>query len=211
MRKLFQKILIIVIFAITGHIFVINIQHIVYLETKTYTYNFKKGVEIISVKETIENIKENTDKIDKLENSYLSKEELTKIKIYFNDLYNNIVKSKVLTYSKKNNIMDQKGMYKLIEDTNNIQILGNIDVYRTIAKYNNELNIKKFIEYNYLLLVSNANISESLINNYQYSGNNIYVNVVNLGANSVMNLFLMKLNTVEYLTNLVIESGDING
>lgn len=210
MKKIFQAILIIIILGISGYIYISNVQHIIFLNTITYTYDFKNGNEIKSIKKSLNKIENNVEKIKNLKNSYLKDEEKNKIETGLVDSVKKIKALEFWNYDNTNNIMNQVSLFKLIQSNGQIGILSSIDQYRTLTKYNDSLDIEGFIEYSYLLLTSSDSIFTPLFENYKYSSNNTFVDTIDLKANSIMNILLMKIKSIEYISNLVVESGDIN-
>lgn len=210
MKKVVQTVLIIIILAMSGHIVISNIEHIIYLNTKTYTYNFQKDSSIISIKDSINNIEDNLEKINKLENSYLTNSELNNIKMYLAENLTKIRTLDFLSYGPDKNVMTQKELFEVMESVFKIDVVGNIEAYRTLAKNNTNLNVEQFIEYNYMLMVYADYISRPIIDNYKYQHFNINAEKVDLTVNNFMNFALIRINAIECLSRLVLESGDIS-
>ena len=208
-KSILQGFLIVVIVAVTGHILVSNIEHFIYINKQTYTYNFESSNEIKSIKSSLGKIEANIAKMDNLKNSYIPDEELNDIKTKLTNNVDRIKKLNIWNYNESNDVMNQVELFKLLEEVSkNSPILNTIDMYRTIAKYNDSLDIDKFIGMSFLLLVGDDGIASSLVNNYKYESDNINVDIASLNALIVMNNISVKVNVLEYISNLVIESGD---
>jgi hypothetical protein len=210
MRKYFQLILILIVLGIGSHLVICNVEHIMFLNSKKYVYNFKDSREIQSIKKSLLSIETNLLKIDNLEDSYLSDEELNTIK---NDLKITIEVVNSLDfwkYNKSNYSMNQVELSKLIQNTQQVGVLSSIEIYKILLKYNSSLNLDKFIDYSLIQLLPNNNVDMLLFNNYKYISDNISIENNDVSVTMIMNILSMKLNTMEYVSNLALESGDMN-
>lgn len=210
MKKVLQTALVTFILAISGHVIISNIEHITYLSTKTYTYDFKNSDSIKNIKESIGRIENNLEKLNKIKNSYLTNSELNDIKIYLAEKLTKIRTLEFLKDGYNKNVMTQKELFELMDPVFEIEMLGNIDIYRTLAKYNPKLDVGQFVEYNYMLLVYSDYISEPIADNYKYPSHNIHQEEYDFTVNNFMNFTLIKVRSIECVSRLVLESGDIN-
>ncbi len=210
MRKIVQIILITIILSVSGHVFISNIEHIVYLNTKTYTIDFQDNASTKNIKKSIQNIEQNLYRIERLKNSYLSYEELNSIK---QTLYQYLEKSKnlpFLTYDYTKNIMNETEFYEVIKSTTDYTISELVSAYKTIAKYREDLDVNDFTQNALMQLVYPDFIARDIIENYKYPTSNDYNIAVNIKPLAIINYVAIRLNTVEYISNLVLESGDVN-
>ncbi|MDD2203073.1 MAG: hypothetical protein PHT75_01210 [Bacilli bacterium] len=209
MRKSIQFILIAIIVAVSGHIFVSNVEHVIYLNTKTYNYNFEGTSSIETIKSSIQNIENNIIKIEKLESSYLSEKELNEIKDF---LKQNLEIAKELPFTTYDSIditLSEKDFYKDIKASTNLGISGLVRSYSTLAKYNEDLDVNNFTQNSLMQLLYVDFIGKEIRENYKYPTSIDYNMSVNMKPLALVNSVVVKLNTIEYISELVLESGDI--
>lgn len=210
MKRNIQIGLTIIILAISSYLVISNIGHVIYLRTTSYSYNFKSGPEVESMKRSLDNIKSNIEKMDKITNSYLTEKELNGIKEDLGEKVEQINSLDFWKYTEKQNKMSQVELFKMINGNFNIAIVNTIEHYRTLSNYNENLGLDDFVENVYLLLVSSGEYVKPLMNNYQYPNKFIKADNDNYVVNAIMNNLSMRINIIEHISNLVVESGDIN-
>ncbi|MDD2518340.1 MAG: hypothetical protein PHI05_01235 [Bacilli bacterium] len=210
MKRNIQIGLTIIILTISSYLFISNIGHIIYLRTTSYSYNFKNGPEIESIKRSLDNIKENIKKMDKLTNSHLTEEELNGIKEDLIDKVEQIDSLDFLKAPEKENKMSQVEVFKMVNGNFTVGIISTIEQCRTLSNHKENVGLDDFIENVYLLLMSSGEYVKPLMNNYQYPNKFIKSDNDNYMINAIMNNLSMRINVIEYISNLVVESGDIN-
>jgi hypothetical protein len=210
MRKSIQLILIAIIVSVSGHIFVSNIEHIIYLNTKTYTYQLQDNSSHETIKTSIKNIEDNVAKMDKLSNSYLSEKELSDIKNTLNKDLEAAKKMSFLTYDSTKTTVNEVEFYKDINSTSHLGISGLMNSYATLAKYNDNLNYDEFVQTSLMQLLYLEFIAKDIRENYKYPNSNDYNISVDMRPLALINSVIVKLNTIEYISELVLESGDIH-
>ena len=210
MKRNIQIGLTIIILAISSYLVISNIGHVIYLRTTSYSYNFKSGPEVESMKISLDNIKGNIEKMDKITNSYLTEKELNGIKEDLGEKVEQINSLDFWKYTEKQNKMSQVELFKMINGNFNIAIVNTIEHYRILSNYNENLGLDDFVENVYLLLVSSGEYVKPLMNNYQYPNKFIKADNDNYVVNAIMNNLSMRINIIEHISNLVVESGDIN-
>ncbi|MFA5603807.1 MAG: hypothetical protein WDA12_03015 [Bacilli bacterium] len=210
MKRNIQIGLTIIIIAISSYLVISNIGHIIYLRTTTYSYNFKSGPEVESIRRSSDNIKENIEKMNNLSNSYLTDKELNSIKEDLIAKVEQIDSLDFWKYTEKQNKMSQIELLKIINGNFTIGIISTIEHYRTLSNYNQDLALDVFIENSYLLLMSSGEYVKPLMNNYQYPNKFIKTDNDDFMVNAIMNNLSMRVNIIEYISKLVVESGDIN-
>lgn len=210
MKNKIQIILITIILSICSYLFICNIEHIIYLKTTTYSYDFKVNKDIENIKQSLDNTKSNILKMDRLKNSYLSINEISTIKESLQANVNLAEKTNIWKYKDKEVKMNQVGLYHFLYDTTNIGVNPIMDEYSLIAKYNKTLNKNSFADYLLNLLISDSEIWGTLRDNYLYRENHNSEYITNMEILEILSNFTMKVHTMEYISNLVLESGDIS-
>jgi hypothetical protein len=209
MKDKIQIILIIIIITVSGFLVVSNIEHVIHLNEKRYMYNDNGGEFTNKINKSITNIEVNISKMDKLNNSYLSAEDIKKIK---EEMTTSINQIKSLNLSKyKDTMMNEVEFYKYAQKVKDVGVLDLINQYRTIANKNSSLDNKQFTQYVLLLMLSDRDTLQSIVNNYRYENGNIdFESFDSISSLSITNTLLVKTYTLEYISNLVLESGDIS-
>ena len=210
MRKSIQLILIAIIASVSGHVFVSNIEHIIYLNTKTYTYQLQDNSSLETIKTSIKNIEDNMAEIDKLSNSYLSEKELSDIKDTLNQNLETAKKMPFLTYDSPKVVLNEAEFYIDIKSTVNFGATGLINSYKTLAKYNDNLDYNNFTQNALMQLLYLDFIAKDIRENYKYPTSGDYNMSYDMKPLALINSVIVKLNTIEYISELVLESGDIH-
>jgi len=210
MRKSIQLILIAIIASVSGHVFVSNIEHIIYLNTKTYTYHFQDNASIEDIKNSIQNIENNLVKMEELNNSYLSTKELSDIKGTINENLEIAKKMPFLTYDSPKVVLNEAEFYIDIKSTVNFGATGLINSYKTLAKYNDNLDYNNFTQNALMQLLYLDFIAKDIRENYKYPTSGDYNMSYDMKPLALINSVIVKLNTIEYISELVLESGDIH-
>lgn len=213
-KKNIRKILAVIIILVAGYGIVSNIEHLIYVN-KTYNYDFENGVEIDSIKSSIETIKKNLSTIETMKSSSLSDEQLSSFKEYLNDVIDNSSKYEFVGYTNKHNNLKQKDLMEIMLNYEKLNYSNLIDTYNNLAVSDSSLATykKEFVEHVYYMLLSSNTIYQKLYDNYKYGNLNHFDSTLSLDANMVMESFVEKLNTIKYVSNLVVataESGEVS-
>ncbi|MDD3453107.1 MAG: hypothetical protein PHN42_02360 [Bacilli bacterium] len=208
-----KKIIALIIIAVTSYGIISNIESIIYVN-KIYAYNFESGIEIESIRTSLETIKDDLKTIETMKSSSLSDETLKSYKESLQTVLENASKLEFISYTNKHNKLKQKDLFEILSGYNDISVLNLVQTYKELAKTNENLNstTKEFVEHIYFMLLSSNNIYQELYDNYKYINANHFNETVNLNSNMIMELYVEKLNTIKYVSDLVIatESGDLS-
>lgn len=208
MKKLLNMLLTIVIVSISGYLIISNIEHVIGLRTRRYTYDFQTGAEMDSIKTTVENTKNNISKIEKLHNSYLPEEEITNVVKYLNEKVEFIESLDFWEYSKEQNIMNEVEFFNMINDNFQVGVLDVINQYHVLSKHNESLNITPILVQAMLTMTSSDSVINTLTDNYQYRSNNLE-NINDFKANIIMINLASRINAIYSISSLVVESGEL--
>ncbi len=211
MKKHFQNILIFILISVLGFLVICNFKHFVIINCEKFYYNFENSNEIEKIQETSKNIKTNIEKIDKINDSYLSEKELSIIKNNLLHQIKLIESLKMWNYSSNNDVMNVNQFYEFAKDCSKINVLESIEIYRILSSNNKGLNLENFINYNVQLILATSFIVEPIINNYEYKFNNFESLKNGTQINLLLNNLFAKVKVIEYLSELTLESGELVG
>lgn len=209
MKKIIQNSVIIIVIMMTGFLMISNIEHIIYLKNYRFQVNYESD-DITKIKESLKVIKENTQKLDKIQNSYLTIEELTQIKT---SLSESILLINDMPMLKEEGIknLSQAQFFKFVVKNNNLQIMNIINNYRILSNYDKSLDIEMLINNMYMQLISVDTIYRKTSDNYKYmklkdSDSTYYITYPTYFIKNM----LMRVKTIEEISNITVESGEIN-
>lgn len=203
-KKTIQKILEVIIISFVSFGLISNLESMIHIRKK-YSYDFESAVEISIIRTTIEDLKLDLEQIKNKQNSHLTEEQLNKFEEYLSNTIDDIEK---FSFIKENKIKSytEKEWMNILLNYNKIGYTSLIDTYRQLAEYDSKLQEgqKAFIERIYYMMISGTQIYQQLYDNYQYGRINHFTNQNNFLPNMVLETFVEKLNTIEYISNLVI-------
>jgi len=207
-KEIINKIIVFLTISISILLLILNIENIISLNKK-YEYDFNKEI-VIEMKEQLKQLQKNISIIENNQGKY-TKEEYEEIKKDLKNIEKQIEKSKILTYENKVNL-SVKDIY-IIDDNTLIDLQG-IKLLKNIEKYNDK---EQFLIDNIMAKIYlNINTHEQTQKSYKYKIINI-PNVFEIEAtplNNPINLRVMytksTISSYLYITNKIIEAGDIN-
>ena len=205
-EKIILNILTFIIIGICSFLFIININHIIYLN-KTYEYNFENNM-FNEINKNINMIDENI-KIIKEKSNIFNKEDYIKLIQKIDNYFNKIKNVSILKY---------KGIQKFkLNDLNNLDseipsILEIVDGYRLLANYDSSmLEYKELLQLSYVSKIySSQYLYNEPILSYQYKiiseDNNLYIDKIQARIYE----FTYRINEFLYFTNNVIKVGEFH-
>lgn len=206
-KNLISNIITIIIIGICSFLLIMNVNHMIYLYKDIPNTLTDKNLE--EMNKNIELISNNIN-IIKSNQGIFNDEDYNNMLNNINDMYNNLTKMKILNYNTNtNNTKISRNDYFLLDVSN--EPLKIINTYKTLTKYNQRIN-------DYLELYISSYISrvfsntDSLDKTYKYRlvdyENELYSVDLNMMYKINYTLYIEK--EILYLTNNIIEVGDIN-
>ena len=207
-KEIINKIIVFLTISISILLLILNIENIISLNKK-YEYDFNNET-VIEMKKQLNKLKTNIELIEQNQGNYDDEEyqEITLDLKYIKEKLNN---SKILKY-EDNIKLTIKDIY--IIDDNTILDLYGIKILKELEKYNEEEQL--FKDNIMAKIYLNINAHEQTEKSYKYKMINIPNNMETLYTpfNNPINLRVMytksTISTYLYITNKIIEVGDIN-
>lgn len=203
-KNLISNIITIIIIGICSFLLIMNINHMIYLYKDIPNTLTDENLE--EMNNNIELINNNINIIKSNQGIY-NDEDYKNILNNINSMYDNLTKMKILNYNKNTKI--SRNDYFLLDVSS--EPLNIINTYKTLTKYNQSIN-------DYLELYMSSYVSrvfsntDSLDATYKYRlvdfENELYS--VDLNMMYKINYTLYIEREILYLTNNIIEVGDIN-
>lgn len=208
MKEIIKKIIVAIVLVTFCYGVIANINHMISVNKK-YTYNFDNSVEILGIKESYLLLNSYLGNLKKLKDSTLGEEV---VEAYVKSLENvSITMTNFAFMNYKGEIsLKQTDLYKMIDDYGKLSNLDILSVYKKIGeKYSSiSSNEKQFTQHIYSMVLSSNYIYETLTDNYVYYTNANHAN--DYTVMTILSLFQERLNTMNYVTELVIATGTVS-
>ena len=203
-KNLISNIITIIIIGICSFLLIMNINHMIYLYKDIPNTLTDENLE--EMNNNIELINNNINIIKSNQGIY-NDEDYKNILNNINSMYDNLTKMKILNYNKNTKI--SRNDYFLLDVSS--EPLNIINTYKTLTKYNQSIN-------DYLELYMSSYVSrvfsntDSLDATYKYRlvDHEYELYSVDLNMMYKINYTLYIEKEILYLTNNIIEVGDIN-
>lgn len=203
-KNLISNIITIIIIGICSFLLIMNINHMIYLYKDIPNTLTDENLE--EMNNNIELINNNINIIKSNQGIY-NDEDYKNILNNINSMYDNLTKMKILNYNKNTKI--SRNDYFLLDVSS--EPLNIINTYKTLTKYNQSIN-------DYLELYMSSYVSrvfsntDSLDATYKYRlvDHEYELYSVDLNMMYKINYTLYIEREILYLTNNIIEVGDIN-
>lgn len=203
-KKLISNIITVIIIGICSFLLIMNVNHMMYLYKDIQNTLTNENLE--EMNKNIELISNNINIINSNQGIY-NDEDYKNILDNINSMYDNLTKMKILNYNKNTKI--SRNDYFLLDVSS--EPLNIINTYKTLTKYNQSIN-------DYLELYMSSYVSrvfsntDSLDATYKYRlvDHEYELYSVDLNMMYKINYTLYIEREILYLTNNIIEVGDIN-
>lgn len=212
MKKRLSNIIFGIVICVFGYLSIANILHIIYLN-RYDTFDFN-GKQMTDIKTNISELELNIEKISKLDNTVLTKEEVKSIKDTFDLTLGNIKSNKLLSYEGKQKLYlkDLLGIYL----GNQLSVSENVNMLESLTKYDDYIsNYLEVYKYDFINSAYNSEAGfQEVIQSYKYNTLDAFNTSLIEPSNSrilarvyELSYYVIKEN---YLAKLVLKIGGAN-
>lgn len=205
MKKIFRKIIVVLLISMFGFLTITNINHMYYLSKQKYTIDYE-AQSIINTKKSLSELNSCYAKLASSNLKY-TKDEKNTINKNFAEIMNILTNYKFLREDLKGEEeLNAVAYAELINGSSTT--LYTLGIYHTIENYSPELVSETFVPQIASALFSISG-NQKLWLNYQYTSSGYYDDY-NMDVAIFLNALLLETNTARDLCYYILEEGVIN-